>query len=231
MAHKIKPNSFRIGILKNWSSRWFSDSREKRAQFLEEDVIIRRIITDKISAAGIAYIDIERTANAYRVFIKAARPGLIIGKGGKGIEDITKAIVKEMTKMRRRDDIKEPIPSINLNVSELARNEVSAKVTAQSIAFDLEKRFKFRRVIKKYIEEVSAMRGVKGVRIKVGGRLDGAEISRSESLSAGSLPLTTIRADIDYGEATARTTYGAIGIKVWIYKGEVFNKKENNTEK
>ncbi len=230
MAHKIKPNSFRIGILKNWSSRWFSNSREKRAQFLEEDVIIRKVINDKIAAAGIAYIDIERTASAYRVFIKAARPGLIIGKGGKGIEDITKTIIKIMTKMRKRDEIKEPIPSISINVSELARNEVSAKVVAQNIAFDLEKRFKFRRVIKKYIEEVSSMRGVKGVKIKVGGRLDGAEISRSESLSSGSLPLTTIRADIDYGEGTARTTYGAIGIKVWIYKGEVFNKKEN-TEK
>lgn len=227
MAHKIKPNSFRLGILKNWSSRWFSGSQKSRSQYLEEDEIIRRVINEKIAASGISYIDIERTANIYRVFIKAARPGLIIGRGGKGIEDITKAIIKEIVKMRRRSDIKDPVPSISLNVIELSRGEVSAKVVAQNIAFDLEKRFKFRRTVKKYVDEVMMTRGVKGVRIKVGGRLDGAEISRSESFSAGSLPLTTLRADIDYGEGTARTTYGAIGIKVWIYKGEVFKKSES----
>lgn len=227
MAHKIKPNSFRLGILKNWSSRWFSGSRKNRAQYLEEDLIIRRVINDKIASSGISYIDIERAANAYRVFIKAARPGLIIGRGGKGIEDITKAIVKEMMKVRKREGVNDPIPSINLNVIELSRGEISAKVVAQNIAFDLEKRFKFRRTVKKYVDEVMMTRGVKGVKIKVGGRLDGAEISRSESFSAGSLPLTTLRADIDYGEGTARTTYGAIGIKVWVYKGEVFNKKES----
>ncbi len=227
MAHKIKPNSFRLGILKNWSSRWFSGSRKNRAQYLEEDLIIRRVINDKIASSGISYIDIERAANAYRVFIKAARPGLIIGRGGKGIEDITKAIVKEMMKMRKREDVNDPIPSISLNVIELSRGEISARVVAQNIAFDLEKRFKFRRTVKKYVDEVMMTRGVKGVKIKVGGRLDGAEISRSESFSSGSLPLTTLRADIDYGEGTARTTYGAIGIKVWVYKGEVFNKKES----
>lgn len=227
MAHKIKPNSFRLGILKNWSSRWFSGSRKNRAQYLEEDLIIRRVINDKIASSGISYIDIERAANAYRVFIKAARPGLIIGRGGKGIEDITKAIVKEMMKVRKREGVNDPIPSINLNVIELSRGEISAKVVAQNIAFDLEKRFKFRRTVKKYVDEVMMTRGVKGVKIKVGGRLDGAEISRSESFSSGSLPLTTLRADIDYGEGTARTTYGAIGIKVWVYKGEVFNKKES----
>ena len=227
MAHKIKPNSFRLGILKNWSSRWFSGSKKSRSQYLEEDTIIRRVINDKIAASGISYIDIERAANAYRVFIKAARPGLIIGRGGKGIEDITKAIIKEITKMRKRDGVSDAIPSINLNVIELSRGEISSRVVAQNIAFDLEKRFKFRRTVKKYIDEVMMTRGVKGVKIKVGGRLDGAEISRSESLSAGSLPLTTLRADIDYGEATARTTYGAIGIKVWIYKGEVFKKSES----
>lgn len=227
MAHKIKPNSFRLGILKNWSSRWFSGSRKNRAQYLEEDLIIRRVINDKIASSGISYIDIERAANAYRVFIKAARPGLIIGRGGKGIEDITKAIVKEMMKVRKREGVNDPIPSINLNVIELSRGEISARVVAQNIAFDLEKRFKFRRTVKKYVDEVMMTRGVKGVKIKVGGRLDGAEISRSESFSSGSLPLTTLRADIDYGEGTARTTYGAIGIKVWVYKGEVFNKKES----
>lgn len=227
MAHKIKPNSFRLGVLKNWSSRWFGVSRKNRAQYLEEDEIIRRVINEKIASSGISYIDIERTANAYRVFIKAARPGLVIGRGGKGIEDITKAIIKEIGKMRKRSGVVESIPSISLNVIELGRGEASSKVTAQNIAFDLEKRFKFRRTVKKHLDEVMMIRGVKGARIRVGGRLDGAEISRSESFSAGSLPLTTLRADIDYGEATARTTYGAIGIKVWIYKGEIFKKNES----
>ncbi|MDD4931029.1 MAG: 30S ribosomal protein S3 [Candidatus Colwellbacteria bacterium] len=221
MAHKIKPNSFRLGILRNWSSRWFSDPKNRR-QYLEEDLIIRNVVNKKLSAAGIVHIDIERTASAYRVFIKAARPGLIIGRGGKGIEELNKELIKALGKLHRRDSIAGPIPNISLNIQELPRGEVSAKVTAQSIGSDLERRFKFRRTIKKYLDETMSFRGVKGVKIKVGGRLDGAEISRSEHLSAGSLPLTTLRADIDYGEATAFTTYGAIGIKVWIYKGEVF---------
>lgn len=225
MAHKIKPNSFRLGILNNWSSRWFAEPKVAK-RFLEEDILIRKIINQKLLAAGIAAIDIERTRSAYRVFIKAARPGLIIGRGGKGIEDLNKALVKELTKLRKKNNTTESFPGINLNVIELSRGEISAQVVAQNIAFDLERRFKFRRTIKKYLDETMTMRGVKGVKIKVGGRLDGAEISRVEWLGAGSLPLTTLRADIDYAEATARTTYGAIGIKVWIYKGEVFQKEK-----
>lgn len=221
MAHKIKPNSFRLGILRNWSSRWFSDVKTRK-QFLEEDILIRKVVMDKLAAAGIVYIDIERTANIYRVFIRAARPGLIIGRGGKGIDELNKEIIKKLIKLRTRNGIEGAIPNISLNIQELPRGEVSAVVTAQNIAFDLEKRFKFRRTIKKHLDEMMQTRGVKGAKIKVGGRLDGAEISRSEHLSAGSLPLTTLRADIDYGEATAFTTYGTIGIKVWIYKGEVF---------
>jgi len=221
MAHKIKPNSFRLGILRNWSSRWFSDVKTRK-QFLEEDILIRKVVMDKLTAAGIVYIDIERTANIYRVFIRAARPGLIIGRGGKGIDELNKEIIKKLIKLRTRNGIEGAIPNISLNIQELPRGEVSAVVTAQNIAFDLEKRFKFRRTIKKHLDEMMQTRGVKGAKIKVGGRLDGAEISRSEHLSAGSLPLTTLRADIDYGEATAFTTYGTIGIKVWIYKGEVF---------
>jgi small subunit ribosomal protein S3 len=221
MAHKIKPNSFRLGILRNWSSRWFSDPKERR-QFLEEDILIRKIIMKKLAAAGIVYIDIERAANAYRVFVRAARPGLIIGRGGKGIDDLSKELIKALAKLRRRNGIVSATPNISLNIQELPRGDVSAVVTAQNIAFDLEKRFKFRRTVKKHLDEMMSIRGVKGAKIKVGGRLDGAEISRSEHLSAGSIPLATLRADIDYGEATAFTTYGTIGIKVWIYKGEVF---------
>ncbi len=223
MGHKIKPNSLRLGILRGWNSRWIGD-REKTKRFLEEDVLIRKIISSKLSAAGIVAINIERTANAYRIFIKAARPGLIIGRGGKGIEDLNKEVIKAVVKLRKKNKITEAVPNVSLNVSELPRGEVSAEVVAQNIASDLERRFKFRRTIKKYLDETMATRGVKGIKIKVGGRLDGAEIARTEWLTAGSLPLTTLRADVDYGEATAFTTYGTIGIKVWVYKGEVFNK-------
>jgi len=223
MGHKIKPNSLRLGILRGWNSRWIGD-REKTRRFLEEDVLIRKIISSKLSQAGIVSINIERTVNAYRVFIKAARPGLIIGRGGKGIEDLNKEVIKSIVKLRKKNKISEAVPNISLNVSELPRGDVSAQVVADNIGSDLQRRFKFRRTIKKYLDETMAMRGVKGIKIKVGGRLDGAEIARVEWLTAGSLPLTTLRADVDYGESTAFTTYGTIGIKVWVYKGEVFNK-------
>ena len=223
MGHKIKPNSLRLGILRGWNSRWIGD-REKTRRFLEEDVLIRKIISSKLSQAGIVSINIERTVNAYRVFIKAARPGLIIGRGGKGIEDLNKEVIKSIVKLRKKNKISEAVPNISLNVSELPRGDVSAQVVAENIGSDLQRRFKFRRTIKKYLDETMAMRGVKGIKIKVGGRLDGAEIARVEWLTAGSLPLTTLRADVDYGESTAFTTYGTIAIKVWVYKGEVFNK-------
>ncbi len=228
MAHKIKPNSFRLGILKNWSSRWFIDRKNAR-QFLGEDLIIRNIVDSKLIQAGIVSTDIERTSGAYKVFIKAARPGFIIGRGGKGIEDLNKDIIRSLVKFRQKNKIRGSVPNVSINVLELPHGEVSAQVVGQNIAFDLERRFKFRKTIKKHLDEVKNTRGVKGVKIKVGGRLDGAEISRSEWLISGSLPLTTLRADIDYGEVTARTTYGAIGIKVWIYKGEIFNKKVEET--
>ena len=221
MGHKIKPTSLRLGILKGWNSRWIGD-REQTRNFLEEDILIRKIISSKLSQAGIVDINIERTVNAYKIFIKAARPGIIIGRGGKGVEDLNKEIIKAIIKLRKKKKISETLPNINLNVIELPRGEISAVVVAHNIASDLERRLKFRRVIKKYLDETMATRGVKGVKIKVGGRLDGAEIARTEWLAVGSLPLTTLRADIDYGEATSLTAYGTIGIKVWVYKGEIF---------
>jgi len=221
MGHKIKPNSFRLGILRGWHSRWIGNRIETN-RFLEEDILIRKIINKKLSQAGIVDINIERTVNAYRVFIKAARPGLIIGRGGKGVEELNKEVIKALIKLRKKNNISNPIPNINLSVLELSRGEISAQVVAKNIASDLERRLKFRRTVKKYLDETMAMRGIKGVKIKVGGRLDGAEIARVEWLTAGNLPLATLRADVDYGVATAFTTYGTIGIKVWVYKGEIF---------
>lgn len=220
MGHKIRPDSFRLGITKPWKSRWFF--KEGFKEFLKQDEIIRNVIYKKISLGGIVSIDIERTGGECRVNIRAARPGLIIGRGGQGIEDLNKSIVKALRK--DAGDPKKNFP-LNLNIEELKRTEVSAVLIAQQIAWDLEKRFKFRRTIKKYLDLVSQNRDAKGVKIKVSGRLDGNEIARTEWLSKGTIPLQTLRADIDYGDATAFTSYGTIGIKVWINKGEIFAEK------
>jgi small subunit ribosomal protein S3 len=222
MGQKINPGSFRLGVTKNWPVRWFI--KGGYAKYLEEDEAIRNTIAEKIGAAGVAAIEIERTQGNLRIFIKAARPGFIIGRGGKGMEDLNKAIADALRKVRGK---KTAIP-LSVNVEELKRSEVSSAYVAQEIAWDLERRMPFRRTMKKYLEQVVQNREVKGVKIFLSGRLDGNEIARRERLSRGSLPLQTLRADIDYGTAEAHTTYGVIGIKVWIYKGEIFEKKAEN---
>jgi len=224
MGQKINPSSFRLGIVRNWPVRWFL--KGGYGKFLEEDEAIRKTINKKIGEAGVSAIEIERTQGGLRVFIKAARPGFVIGRGGKGIEELNIAVANALRKVRKTNA---PV-NLNLNVEELKRSEVSAQYVAQQIAWDLEKRAKFRRTMKKYLEQVEQNRDVKGVKIYLSGRLDGNEIARREWLAKGSIPLQTIRADIDFGTATARTTAGAIGIKVWIYKGEIFaadEKKKN----
>lgn len=224
MGQKINPNSYRLGVSKGWPVRWFL--KGGYAKFLQEDEAIRNTINEKIGLAGVAAIEIERTQGNLRVFIRAARPGLIIGRGGKGMEDLNKAVIDALQKVRKtRSKV-----ALSLNVEELKRSDVSAKYTAQQIAWDLEKRIRFRRTMKKYLEQILQNRDVKGAKILLKGRLDGNEIARNEHLSKGSLPLQTLRADIDYGTATAYTTYGTIGIRVWIYKGEVFAKKAKEQE-
>jgi len=219
MGQKINPLSFRLGIIRTWNSRWFL--KEKYAEFLEEDETIRNIIREKIAQAGISAIEIERTQGSLKVFIKAARPGFIIGRGGKGIEDLTRAIEASLKKVRRKKSV-----PISLNVEELKRSEVSSLHIAQQIAWDLEKRLPFRRTLKKYLEGIMQNRDVKGAKILLSGRLDGNEIARREWLAKGSLPLQTLRADIDYGQGTAFTSYGTVGIKVWIYKGKIFSNEK-----
>lgn len=215
MGQKINPSSFRLGIIKNWTSRWFL--KGNYARFLEEDEAIRNIVREKITQAGISAIEIERTQGSLKVFIKAARPGFIIGRGGKGIEDLSKAIDASLKTIRKTKAV-----PISLNVEELKRSEVSAAHVGQLIAWDLERRLPFRRTLKKHLESIIQNREVKGAKILLSGRLDGNEIARREWLAKGSLPLQTLRADIDYGQATAFTSYGTIGIKVWIYKGKIF---------
>lgn len=218
MGQKIRPDSYRLGIVHPWNARWFSRGSFKR--LLQEDEIIRNVIYKRIATAGIAHIDIERTQNACRIFIRAARPGLIIGRGGQGITDLTKAIESSLKHFYHKEKITVKPVALNLNIEELKRSSVAAANIAQNMAWDLEKRLPFRRTMKKAIDSVMQNREVKGVKIKLSGRLDGGEIARREWLAKGKLPLQTLRAHIDYGEATAFTTYGTIGIKVWIHKGE-----------
>ncbi len=224
MGNKVKPFSYRLGIINNWTSRWMPKKLDFK-NHLQEDMVIRKIIHKTISLAGIVRIEIERSAdNSFRVFIKAARPGLVIGRGGKGIEDLSNAVRDELSKLFRSRKQAHPKFGLSVNVEELKRTDISAQFVAQSIAWDLEKRLPFRRTIKKYIESVLQNREAQGVKIKLSGRLDGNEIARREWLSKGKLPLQTLRANIDCGEATAFNSYGTVGVKVWIYKGEVFDK-------
>jgi len=220
MGRKINPITYRLGVNKEWKSRWIPVNKNF-GDWLEEDEKVREIVMSRVKKAGIAGIDIERTHEQYKVFIKASRPGLIIGRGGEGISQLEK-------------ELKKIIPentSLSLNVEEIKRTEVSAQVLAQQIAWDLERRMRHRRVMKRYLDIATQNRDVKGAKIMVAGRLNGAEIARSEHLESGKLPLTTLRADIDYGRATSYTKYGTIGVKVWLYKGEIFNSNSRESNK
>lgn len=222
MGQKINPFSYRLGINKNWQSRWFV--KGGYVKFLEEDEAIRNIIKKKINQSGIISIEIERTGENCRIYIKVARAGMVIGRGGKGIEDLTKEIEKAVKKLRLKNTrikkSKEPI-NLSVNVEELKRGDVSAQYVAQQIAWDLEKRMRFKGVIKKQLERIMQNRDVKGVKVLLSGRLDGNEIARREWLRKGELPLQKLRANIDYGQATAYCSYGTVGIKTWVYKGDI----------
>lgn len=215
MAHKTRPNSFRLGITKPWVSRWFW--KKDNRYLLEEDCLIRQIIEKKILPAGIDAIEIERVGEQIKIIIRSARPGLIIGRGGKGIEELQKLLVKKITQARKANNLTTKFV-LNINIEELKRFEVSARVIAQQAAADIEKRLPYRSVIKRTLEMIMQNKDVLGAKIKVSGRLNGAEISRSDWLADGKMPLNTLRANIDYGEATAFNTYGTVGVKVWIYK-------------
>jgi len=225
MGQKIKPDSLRLGITKKWFSNWFA-KKFKFQPLLEEDILLRDEINKKAATSGIDSIIIDKAAGNYRITISSSRPGLIIGRGGKGVEDLTKLLESKLKNLRKKRGDSENF-SLSLNIEELKRSEVSAKVVSQNIAWDLEKRFPFRRTIKKYLDQVFQNKEVEGAKINVSGRLDGGEIARSEHLERGKLPLQTIRANIDYGESTAFTIYGTVGIKVWIYKGDIFKENES----
>lgn len=238
MAHKVHPTSFRIKGLASWSSRWLE--KNKMPQYLEEDFRIREFLDKKIGKFGVEKIEIERLADRLTVIIFCSRPGLIIGRGGEGIEILRKALEKNVLKTNLRKKIKDKTEvaaksgeirlggskkgsDLKIEVREIKDPWSSAALSGQSIAQQIEKRFPFRRAMKQAMEKIMASKQNKGARIELSGRLDGKDIARREWAQKGRLPRQTIRADIDYAQTTAMCAYGTIGIKVWIYKGDKFD--------
>ena len=216
MGQKVNPNGFRLGVNRTWSSRWFSKSNY--AKFLHQDLEIKTYVEKKLKNASIAKINIERAAKKIRISIYSSRPGIIIGKKGADIEDLK----NKLTKLSNLE--------VFLDIKEIRKPEVEAKLVAENIATQLEKRVSFRRAMKKSVQ--SSMRlGAKGIKVLCSGRLGGAEIARNEKFNEGSVPLHTLRSDIDYATAEAETTYGIVGIKVWINKGIILKKDPYGSEK
>jgi small subunit ribosomal protein S3 len=217
MGHKVHPTGIRLGIAKDWNSKWFANKRQY-GQYLAADLKVRAMLRKKLAQAGISRILIERPSNTARVTIHSARPGVVIGKRGEDIEKLKKDVSDLMG-----------VP-VHINVAEVRKPELDAQLVAESIAQQLERRIMFRRAMKRAVGN-SMRLGALGIKVNVAGRLNGAEIARSEWYREGRVPLHTLRADIDYGFAEALTTYGIIGVKVWIYKGEVFDFSQVGQEK
>ena len=215
MGQKVNPHGMRVGIIKGWSSQWYADKKDF-ARLLKEDNVIREFLKKKYYSAAVSSIEIERSEGKISVTMMTARPGVLIGKGGANVE----IIKNEIAKLSKGN-------AVSLNIVEVKKPDMDAQLVAEGIAAQLVKRVSFRRAVRQNMGR--AMRaGAKGIKAMVSGRLDGAEIARSEHYHEGSIPLHTLRADIDYGFAEAHTTFGVIGVKVWIYKGEILAKKKSN---
>ena len=217
MGQKVHPYGFRLGFNKPWRSRWFA--KQGYAKLLQEDLELKTALRERLKSAGVSAIEVDRPGNKLRVTIRTSRPGIIIGRKGAEIDRLRQDVQKRTGR--------EVLP---INIQEVHRPELNAQLVAESIALQLEKRVAFRRAMRKAVD--SALRfGCKGIKVRCGGRLNGAEIARSEWYLQGRLPLHTLRADIDYGVTEARTTYGVIGIKCWIYNGEILEKKQRPVKK
>jgi small subunit ribosomal protein S3 len=215
MGQKVHPTGFRLGVIRDWSSRWYADSK-KYADYLNTDLAVREFLRQKLRSASVSAIQIERPANNARIIVHTARPGIVIGKKGEDIE----ALRREVSRMMG-------VP-VQITVEEIRKPELDSYLVAESVANQLERRIMFRRAMRRAV--TNAMRlGAQGIRVNVAGRLNGAEIARSEWYREGRVPLHTLRADIDYGIAEAKTTYGVIGVKVWIFKGEILGRGEATT--
>ncbi len=214
MGQKVSPIGFRIGIIRDWDARWYAD--KNYTTLLHEDLAIRRYIRRRLINAGVSRIETERAASKLRIHIHTAKPGMVIGRGGSEVEDLRKTLEKQTGK------------KIHLNIVEIKNPDLDAQLVAESVAGQLKRRIAFRRAMKQALFR-SIRAGAKGVKITCRGRLGGSEMARSESYREGTVPLQTMRADIDYGFTEAHTTYGRIGIKVWIYKGEILPEKPDRT--
>jgi len=221
MGQKVNPHGLRVGVIKDWDSRWFANKSDF-GDTLVEDFNVRKFIKKNLYAAGVPKIEIERFADKVRIHIHCAKPGIVIGRGGAEIEKLRANVEKMIGK------------SVAINIVEVKQPDINAQLVAEKIAHDLEDRISFRRAMKQSIGRAMKL-GAKGIKVRCGGRLGGAEIARAETYHEGTIPLQTIRADIDYGTAEAHTTYGRIGVKVWIYRGEVLkgevaasDKRESN---
>jgi small subunit ribosomal protein S3 len=215
VGQKVNPNGLRVGIIRDWESKWYAD--KDYADLLHEDIKIREYLEKRLIEASVSTIEIERAANRVNVTIFTAKPGMVIGKGGSEVEALRKAL-NQLTGKR-----------VHININEIKKPDLDGKLVAENIARQLENRISFRRAMKQTIQRTMRS-GALGIRTEVSGRLGGADIARSESYSEGTVPLHTLRADIDYGTAEADTTYGKLGVKVWIYKGEVLPTKGTKEE-
>lgn len=219
MTHCVHPYSHRLGIIRDWKSRWFGVGK-KYQEFLKTDILLREYLTKRLRGFYVDSLEMERSQNAYKILIKTSRPGMIIGRNGEGVAKLKADVLEKIKKL------KVELPKeFHIDIEEVKDPEAHAAIVGYMIAEQLEKRLPFRRVLKQTVEKVLATRGVKGIKIVLSGRLGGADMSRTEMLKKGQIPLQTFRADIDFAKEKAYMYYGVIGIKVWIYRGEIFNEK------
>ncbi len=225
MTHRVHPYIFRIGTIRSWKSRWFNRSAYQK--LLREDTLLREWLEKRLRHCFVDVIEFERSPAVLQVIVKTSRPGMIIGRGGEGVEKLKGAVQQKIANIYRQ--FRESAPErqeLKLTIEEVRKPETRAAIVAQMIIDDIERRMPFRRVMRQAVQKVEASPDVQGVKLSLKGRLDGSEMARHETLKRGRIPLQTLRANIDYAGKTAYTTYGTIGVKVWIYTGDVFEKKE-----
>lgn len=226
MTHVAHPYAQRIGIIRDWKSRWFAADPARYREYLRTDEKVRKLLEKRLKGMYVSDVSFERNEKTFRVLIQTSRPGLVIGRSGEGVIKLKKEIDMLLRKLKLSE-----MPEIKVDVEELRSPETSASIVGQMVSEGLEKRMPFRRVMKQTVEKVMANRDVRGVRIILGGRLGGAEMARKEEAKKGQIPLQTLRADIDFARVKAMLPYGVIGIKVWIYRGEVFADRQASKNK
>lgn len=218
MTHVVHPYAHRLGIIRGWKSRWFARDRAHFKQFLKTDTLLREWLVKRLKGMYVGSIEFERGSNMLRIVVKTARPGMLIGRSGEGVQKLHKEIAKKIVSFGTKE-----MSEVKLDVEEVRTPEANAQIVAEMVAEGLEKRMQFRRVLKQMVDKVMANRDVQGVRVAIAGRIGGAEMSRREEVKKGRVPLQTFRADVDFARAEAHIPYtGLIGVKVWIYKGDIF---------